>query len=134
MTQQQPKKFQCSLEVRGYELDSFGHVNHATYISYLEHARWKMLAEVSIGLKEFQEWKRFPVIAEVNAKYRKPTFLGESLEVRTEVVESGRVSFTLEQRIFRAAELVFEGRVKVVLVDETGRPAAMPEGVARLWT
>ncbi len=125
--------FRSEIEVRGYELDSFGHVNHAVYISYLEHARWKMLAEVSIGLKELQEWKRFPVIAEVNAKYRRPTFLGEKLEVKTEVVESGRVAFTLEQKIFRAEELVFEGRVKVVLVDETGRPALMPEEVARLW-
>ncbi len=125
--------FRTEIEVRGYELDSFGHVNHAVYISYLEHARWNMLAEVSIGLKELQEWKRFPVIAEVNAKYRRPTFLGEKLEVKTEVVETGRVAFTLEQKIFRAEELVFEGRVKVVLVDETGRPAVMPEEVARLW-
>jgi DNA-binding response OmpR family regulator len=30
-----PKIYECALEVRGYELDSFGHVNHAVYISYL---------------------------------------------------------------------------------------------------
>ena len=38
-----PKTYLCTLEVRGYELDSFGHVNHGVYVSYLEHARWKML-------------------------------------------------------------------------------------------
>ena len=28
--------------VRGYELDSFGHVNNSVYLNYLEQARWEI--------------------------------------------------------------------------------------------
>ena len=50
------KTYRTELEVRGYELDSYGHVNHAVYPSYLEHARWQMLESESINLKTFAEW------------------------------------------------------------------------------
>jgi len=32
-------------EVRGYELDSLGHVNNSVYLCYLEAARWKFFKE-----------------------------------------------------------------------------------------
>ena len=31
------------IEVRTSELDSFGHVNHAVYLNYFEHARFEAL-------------------------------------------------------------------------------------------
>ncbi len=37
--------FEYSLEVRGYELDSFNHVNNAVYVSYMEQARWEVFRE-----------------------------------------------------------------------------------------
>lgn len=33
-------KSTCSVQVRGYELDSFGHVNNAVYLQYAETAKW----------------------------------------------------------------------------------------------
>ena len=39
------KTYRCLIQVRGYELDSFGHVNHANYLNYLEHARWRCYAK-----------------------------------------------------------------------------------------
>ena len=32
-------KHATRLTVRPYECDSYGHVNHAVYVNYLEHAR-----------------------------------------------------------------------------------------------
>lgn len=127
------RQFFCDLEVRGYELDSFGHVNHAVYISYLEHARWKALAERGIGLKEFQEWKRWPVISGLEVKYLKPTFLGESLQVRTQVLTEGKAHFVFDQKIYRGEVLVFAGKVQGVIVNELGRPADMPEPFVTAW-
>lgn len=127
------KIYTCNLEVRGYELDSFGHVNHAVYVSYLEHARWKMLEQEGITLAKLDEWKRWPVIAQLEINYLKPTYLGQTLEVRTHVLEHGKTNFLIEQTIFFEKTPVLRGKVRVVTVDERGRPASLPEQVAELW-
>jgi YbgC/YbaW family acyl-CoA thioester hydrolase len=126
------KTYTCTIEVRGYELDSFGHLNHAMYVSYLEHARWKLLEEENIRLADFNRWQRWPVIARIEVDYLKPTFMGESLEVRTQTVEAGRTSFIAEQAIFRGDTQVLKAKVHVVMVNEKGRPAELPEEVSRL--
>jgi len=64
-----PKTYYCSIEVRGYELDSFGHVNHGAYVSYLEHARWKLLEEEGITIKNFNDWGMWPVIIWIESHY-----------------------------------------------------------------
>lgn len=127
------KIYQCSIEVRGYELDSYGHVNHAVYVSYLEHARWKMLEEEGITLPQFQQWKRWPVIAGIEVKYVKPAFAGEQLDIETQVVEHRRVGFSLEQRIFRQEQLLVEAKITSVIVNDLGKPAAVPEEMVQAW-
>lgn len=115
------------LEVRGYELDSFGHVNHAVYVQYFEHARWKMLADHGITRESLDAVKRWPVIAEIEVRYLKPTYLGDSLEVRSHVSKKGRTHFEVTHEIFRADECVCSGRVQVVIVNANGRPDEMPD-------
>jgi len=127
------KVYQCSIEVRGYELDSYGHVNHAVYVSYLEHARWKMLEEEGITLTKFQQWKRWPVIAGIEVKYLKPAFAGERLDIETQVVAYRRVGFSLEQKIFRQGQLVIEAKITSVIVNDLGKPAAAPEEMVQAW-
>lgn len=40
--------FQVRIKVRGYELDTQGHVNQAEYLHYAEHARWELLQAAGI--------------------------------------------------------------------------------------
>jgi YbgC/YbaW family acyl-CoA thioester hydrolase len=127
------KTYTCPIEVRGYELDSFGHVNHAVYVSYMEHARWVLLREDGITLEKFNQWKRWPVIAKLEAKYMKPTYLGDQLVVESKVQDIAGTSFTVTQDIKRGAQIVFQGKVLVVLVDETGKPASIPTEVGERW-
>lgn len=126
------KTYHCSFDVRGYELDSFGHVNHATYISYLEHARWKLLEEEHFGFKEFEQTKRWPVIRHIDATYLKPTYLGEKLDVQTRLVASGRTDFIAHQTILRGDTPVLSAKVQIVMVNENGRPSELPPEVTRL--
>jgi YbgC/YbaW family acyl-CoA thioester hydrolase len=129
----QPKTYSCPIEVRGYELDSFGHVNNATYLNYLEFARWKMLGEEGITLEWIQREKRWPVIASVEIKYLKPTFMGDPLVVKTRVVDQSRARFTIEQLIFRGDTLVTSAIIHSVVVNESGRPVELPGEYAKLW-
>lgn len=128
------KTYLCPLEVRGYELDSYGHVNHAVYISYLEHARWKLLQDEGVSLKRFNELKLWPVISQLEVKYLKPTFLGDRLEVRTRVIEHGKTNFTFGHEVYRGESKVFEGTVRAVMVNENGRPSAIPPELGRIWS
>ena len=56
-------------DVRGYELDSFGHVNNSVYLSYMEEARWQMMNSV----EEFYSYEKdkglFLEVIETNIKY-----------------------------------------------------------------
>jgi YbgC/YbaW family acyl-CoA thioester hydrolase len=126
------KTFRHTLDVRGYELDGYGHVNNAVYLNYLESARWALLKELGIGLKQFQEWKRWPVIARIEAVYLKPTFQDDALEIRTTVLEADRVRFAFEQVIHRGEDVVFRGKVWAVMVNESGRPAELPDALKQL--
>jgi len=128
------KIHRCQIQVRGYELDSYQHVNHANYLNYLEHARWQLLDSEGITLPRLNEWKRWPVIAEINIKYIKPAFMGDTLDIETEVTGMRRVGFALEQRIYRSGTLILEAKIGSVIVNEAGRPDSLPEAFKALFT
>ena len=128
------RTYETSIDVRGYELDSYGHVNHAVYVNYLEHARWKMLEEEGIGIGDFKKWSRWPVIAGLEIHYQKPAFLGDHLEIRTEIIEVGKTSFTFAQSILRGEQPVAKAKIRVVMVNELGRPASMPDEMKTHWS
>ena len=70
-------------EVRGYELDSFGHVNNSIYLNYLEEARWQFLKEINL-FEFFKSNDLFPVILETNIKYLHELKMFDSCIVNTE--------------------------------------------------
>jgi acyl-CoA thioester hydrolase len=134
----EPKIYRCTLEVRGYELDSFGHVNNSVYLNYLEHARWKMLNQEGITLEQITREKLWPVIAAIEIKYIKPAFMGDTLEVRTQIVEYSKARFQFDQQIYKLSEhremLVASAKVHSVVVNETGRPVEVPSYYAKFWS
>lgn len=130
---QMAKIYEWQFEVRGYELDSFGHVNHANYVHYLEQARWKLLEEEHIFPSDFDRLKKWPVISAIELKYRRPTFIYDKLKVTSQIVEHGRSSFVFEQKIYRKNDVVLEAKVHAVMVNEEGKPTLIPPEVKRLW-
>lgn len=127
------KIYRTELEVRGYELDSFGHVNHANYLNYFEFGRWKLLADENITLADFRGWDRFPVIANVDVRYLRPVTMGDRLVVETKMVSHGRSSTVFEQRILKEASEVCTAKVRSVLVDGSGKPAEAPPELRERW-
>lgn len=119
--------YRTQIDVRGHELDSFRHVNHAVYFSYLEHARWKLFEDINISLETLDRWKKWPIIARVEGQYLKPTYLNDRLDIETRLLERGKTSFVFVQEITRKGQPVFRGKVTVVMIDERGRPSAAPE-------
>lgn len=67
-------------------LDTFGHVNNATYLSLFEQARWQRITERGFGLNEIIKKKMGPVILEINLKFLKEIRLRETIIITTQLV------------------------------------------------
>jgi len=74
--------YKFNLTVRGYELDSFGHVNNSVYLNYFEQARWEIFHDLGI-LSFFSENNLFLVVTEIRIRYSREIKLFDELEIRT---------------------------------------------------
>ncbi len=119
-------KFVAPLAVRHYECDSYGHVNHAVFVNYLEHARMQFLQAAGYDYAGLVAAGFFTVIAHLDIAYRAPAFAGDSLEIDTESVATRRASGTFRQTIRRGDTVIAAAEVHWCVVDRTGRPARPP--------
>jgi len=72
-----------SFSARGYELDSYNHVNNAVYLNYLEHARWDHFRR--LGLHDFiVSGEVKPVVTDMNIRYQREIRLFDNLEIESE--------------------------------------------------
>ncbi|MFQ5537322.1 MAG: acyl-CoA thioesterase [Gemmatimonadota bacterium] len=126
-----PTTYETEIEVRSYELDSFGHANHAVMLNYLEHARFTALAQGGFPYTELERrgWGVYVVRIEVD--YLKEARLGDRLLIRTTAESPGRASMVLAQEVSRrdTGDVVARARVTAVWVNEERRPVRVPREV-----
>lgn len=120
------------IAVRTSELDSFGHVNHAVYLNYFEHARFEALAQAgfSWGVLAEREWAIFVVRIEVD--YLAEAKREDELLIRTWADSFRRTSMLLAQEMVRADDLekvVSRARVTAVWIGPDRKPMRVPEDV-----
>lgn len=120
------------VEVRSYELDAFGHANHAVFLNYLEFARFEALANVGFPFPEIlgRGWGIYVVRVEVD--YLKEARLGDRLLIQTWADSYKRSSMVLVQSIIREDDTSMEvarGRVTAVWVGTDRRPLRVPSEI-----
>lgn len=113
--------FHTTIDVRFRDLDAFGHVNNAVYLTYFEIARTSYFNAVHgrrLGVEDFGV-----VVAEAHCRYRSPAYLDERLVVEVATVTLRSRSFELAYRITDQADgrLVAEGRTVQVAFDHKAR-------------
>jgi acyl-CoA thioester hydrolase len=89
-------RFVHSQEVSFRDLDVFGHVNNAVYLTYVENARIGYLREV-LGIESVEDL--LVIVARVHIDFVSRASLGETLEVGTRVSRIGTKSFDVEHEI-----------------------------------
>lgn len=117
--------------VRFVEIDPYGHVNHAVYVTYLEVGRTDALAACGLGLAELAESGFQLVITGLEVRYRGAAVLGDTVAVETELAELRRASGTWAQRVLRVApdgddEVLVTATVSAGVTDRSGRPTRPP--------
>lgn len=119
------------IRVRFYELDPYGHVNHATYLQYFEAARVHWLAEMGQGLDKLQAEDCNLVVTTVACRFISPALLNETLRIETGLVAAKRVQAQWAQAALRVNddgddELVATQRINFATVNAAGRPIRTP--------
>ena len=74
------------LIIKERHLDTFGHVNNATYLEIFEEARWEVLNEKGVTVKEIQDSKKGPVLLNVNLVFKKELFLRTRVKVLSQMI------------------------------------------------
>ena len=97
--------FSCPIQVRWRDLDAFGHVNNATFASYLEMARteaWNLLfgGRDALGIPFF--------VKRLEIDYRRPIGLDDEVRVWLRVGETRGASFTFEYVVEAGGEVAAE--------------------------
>ncbi|MCJ7725157.1 MAG: acyl-CoA thioesterase [Acidimicrobiia bacterium] len=118
--------YETTIHVRWGELDPYHHVNHATYLSYLEHARVAALESIGWGMDRITETSHQVVVVRVDVRFRRPAEGGDELVVETSLAELRGASSIWRQRIVRGQDLILEADVTAACTDLGGRPARTP--------
>ena len=117
------------LKVRHYEVDSYGHVNHANYAHYFETARIEALEAAGLSLAEMQRQGYLIFAADLSIKYRSPAQTGETLEIITYIrdIRGARSLWVQEIREAESRRVVATAEVTGAFMTETGRPVRAPQ-------
>lgn len=119
------------LEVRFRDIDAFGHVNNAAFVTFLEQARVRYLMDILL----VETVQRLPLIlAALQVDFRAPILFGHNVEIETRVDWVGNTSFSMSHRMTAGAEaqaserLVAEATTVLVAYDyATERPIRVPD-------
>ena len=115
------------ITVRGYELDSFGHVNNAVYLNYCEHARWEILGKKNL-LEFFLTHELMLVVVEANIRYIKEAKQFDELVVRTGMER--KTPYLVFDHVIEhatAEEIIGRAKIKTVLIDKNRIPHDIPD-------
>ena len=123
---------EISIHVYPTDCDMLGHVNHATMITFLEHARWA-LVEPHMAARDFLRgvWS---VVRHVDIGYHAQTLPGEDIVIRSGLVSVGRTSYVIRQDVRKrdgggeggTGTLVADAKIAFVCIGKDGRPVPVP--------
>lgn len=120
--------FNYPVRVYYQDTDTGGVVYHATYLNFMERARYEWLRELGFEVDGMiHSHKMIFLVRSLNIEYFKPALLDDLLQVTVQVSEIGRSRITLQQQILREDGLLVSATVHVVCVGaETLRPISVP--------
>ncbi len=125
-------RFHITVAPRFADIDMFGHVNNAAYLTYMESARVAYYGSLT-GLKDPRDFDMTVARAEVD--FLKPVFFGQTLHVYTRAGRIGNKSWTLEHemRDSETGEIVARGSTVIVHFDHVAQESKpLPTGVIEL--
>lgn len=112
--------------MRGFHCDSYGHVNNARYLEFLEEARWASF-EVDQLTDTFNTLGLQFFVVNINVNFKLPVLPEQVVEIKTSLGEVKRKTMTFVQEISVNGTLTTTAEVTFVLFDTNTQSAATIE-------
>jgi len=114
--------------VRTYELDSFGHVNNAVFLNYLEHARTEYLLQRNLSFNDFTRWNAIPYVTRVEMAFKASARVHDMLEIRGTISGWKRVQFVIHYEIWNITtqRTCLLADVHFAFVNKEEKPVPIP--------
>lgn len=121
-------EFEYVLEIKESHLDTFGHVNNATYLALYEEARWDFITQRGYGLPEILEKKVGPVLLDAHIKFKKELTNREKITIKSRSLEmSHGLIMTMHQDMIKEnGDIASTLDIKVGLMDTQKRKLIPP--------
>ena len=124
------KTFTFKLKVYYEDTDAGGVVYYANYLKFMERARSDAIESLGFTNKMLiDENGIFIIVKSCNINYIKPTFLEDTLEIKSNIKEITKTSFFMTQKIFRGSDQITEAEIHLVTIDKKGKPVKIPENL-----
>jgi acyl-CoA thioester hydrolase len=107
--------FHVRVKVRGYELDTQGHLNWAEYLHYAEHARWEYLAAAGISQDALLATGIGPVVLDAHVTFKHELRGGDDVDVSCQFRWGDRKIFEIVQDFRRS-----DGILAATLTSKAG--------------
>ncbi len=125
-----PSPFHHRMPVEWRDVDPQRHVNHASYLSYIENGTWALMQHRGWPLERLIE-RGFGIVARrFRILYLEPAVMGDELEVTTWVSDAKRATAVRHYTVHRVRDsaLLMQARALWVWVDLVdGSPIRIPE-------
>jgi acyl-CoA thioester hydrolase len=132
-----PTPHVVELTVRPQDIDAYGHVNNAVYLSWLDRAAWSHSAALGVPLEHCLTVRRGMAARRIEIEYLRAARAGERVQAATWIVSAdARLRAERRFQIVRApeGETLARARVDYVCINlDSGRAARMPPLFARAY-
>lgn len=123
--------------VREYECDSYGHLNNANYLRYMQEAAFEASAAVGYSKARYEQLGRLWLARETIIDYLQPLYAGDVLEITTWVADFRQVRSLRRYEFRRAGEdaLVAQASTDWVYMDRAaGQVMPVPLEIAAAYS
>ncbi len=125
--------FTIPIDIRFADLDAYGHVNNATYLTYLENARVKLFDEC---YENFLASKLMFLVVRVECDYKKPLEMYDKLYITITTEKLKRSSFIFNYHFHDGNGFTY-AHAKTVMAcydPQLKKPVAIPTEMRTFFT
>lgn len=80
-------KYRYDVLIQEFHLDTFGHVNNASYVMLYEQARWDFITKEGLGLDYIKKHHVGPVILHFEISFKKELLNRQSIQIQSEFMK-----------------------------------------------
>ena len=121
------KEHRLEMLVLEHHIDTFGHINNASYAEIFEEARWDLITNNNYGVTEVQSYKKGPVVLEMTLKFLKEVKLREKITIVTKMNSiQGKIMHMSQQMLNSKGEVACDALFVFGLMDLNLRKLIIP--------